>query len=78
MIEMVFAAISAAPEFDFADTDLSRRLQAEGMALAGDGFVPPPLPMDVLYLQRKFGGLFLLANRLKARVPVAALIGKSL
>lgn len=77
MIETVFAAIRAAPNFDFADTDLSRRLQAEGMALAGDGFVPPPLPMDVLYLQRKFGGLFLLANRLKARVPVAALIDKS-
>ncbi|MFD1344435.1 ABC1 kinase family protein [Litorisediminicola beolgyonensis] len=70
MIHMVFAALRAPAAFDFAATDLPRRMQAEGRALAEDGYVPPPLPMDVLYLQRKLGGMFLLASRLGAVLPV--------
>ncbi|SMY08095.1 ABC1 kinase family protein [Flavimaricola marinus] len=77
MIAMVFDAIRA-PSFDFGGTDLAQRLQAEGMALADDGFVPPPLPIDVLYLQRKFGGMFLLAARLGARVDIEGLLRRSL
>lgn len=78
MIRMVFAALRAAPDFDFTDLEMSQRLQQEGRALAADGFVPPPLPMDVLYLQRKFGGLFLLANRLRARLPLQAMLEDAL
>jgi len=74
MIAMAFGALTASPVFDFAATDLPRRMQAEGMALAGAGFVPPPVPMDVLYMQRKFGGLFLLARRIGARAPVRRLL----
>ena len=74
MMDMVFEALTENPAFDFADTTLSKRMQAEGMALAEDGFVPPPLPMDALFLQRKFAGMFLLAARLKARVPVVEMI----
>ena len=74
MIETVFAALRAAPVFDFADRTLSQDMQAQGEALARAGYVPPPLPMDVLYLQRKLGGLVLLAGRLKARVPLQALL----
>lgn len=74
MMGAVFAALTASTQYDFADTALSRKLQADGMALADDGFIPPPLPMDALFLQRKFGGMFLLAARLRARVPVADMI----
>ncbi|WP_415184653.1 ABC1 kinase family protein [Phaeovulum sp.] len=70
MMQMIFDEISGRPLFDFAATDLNRRMQAEGTALAKDGFVPPPLPIDVLYLQRKIGGMFLLARRLGARLPL--------
>ncbi|SLN40633.1 ABC1 kinase family protein [Pseudooctadecabacter jejudonensis] len=72
MIEAVFAALTRAEMFDFADPTLNRDMQAKGMALAEDGFVPPPLPMDAVFLQRKFGGMFLLAARLGAKVPVEA------
>jgi hypothetical protein len=44
--------------------------QRGGDALARDGFIPPVVPMDVLYLQRKFGGMFLLGARLRAKLPV--------
>lgn len=74
MIETVFAALRTGEVFDFADTDLSRRMQNQGRALAETGYVPPLVPMDVLYLQRKLGGLFLLARRLRARIPVRKML----
>ncbi len=76
MIRTVFDAILSADEFDFSDRTLSDRLNKEGMALAEAGFIPPQLPMDVLYLQRKIGGMFLLATRLNASLPVRELLTK--
>ena len=78
MMQAVFLAITDAPTFDFADLTLSQDLQSQGMALAQSGYVPPPVPMDVLYLQRKFGGIFLLANRLGAAVPLAEMLHDAL
>ena len=74
MIASVFRAVRAAPAYDFTQTDLTRELNAEGAALADEGMVPPTPTMDALYLQRKFGGMFLLAARLKARVPLQSLL----
>lgn len=78
MMAMVFESMKATGSFDFARSDLSRRMQREGMELAESGFVPPPVPIDVLFIQRKFGGVFLLATRLKARVDVAGLFARYL
>lgn len=74
MMQMVFTALDEGDFFDFAQTDLPKRMQREGIALAEDGFIPPPVPVDVLFLQRKFGGIFLLASRLGAGVKVRSLI----
>jgi len=74
MIATVFDAIRDGREFDFTDRTLSRSLNAEGAALAEAGYTPPEVPIDVLYLQRKFGGMFLLGARLGAELPVANLI----
>ncbi|WP_147104858.1 AarF/ABC1/UbiB kinase family protein [Tateyamaria sp. syn59] len=74
MIMLVFDELRAHPVLDLAASDLSRRLQHMGESLARDGFVPPPVPMDLLYVQRKVAGMFLLARRLRARVPVAEMI----
>ncbi len=76
MIRSVFDAILSAKEFDFADRTLSNHLNEEGMALAAAGYVPPQMPMEALYLQRKIGGIFLLATRLKASLPVKTLLEK--
>lgn len=74
MVEMLFAEITTSPKMDFGTTDLPRRMHVEGTALAEAGFIPPPLPIDALFLQRKFGGMFLLGAKLRARVPVEALL----
>lgn len=74
MIGLVFDHVRAAPVMDLGDPALSRVMQAEGEALARDGFLPPPVPLDLLYIQRKMGGMFLLASRLRAQLPVAEIM----
>ncbi len=76
MIRTVFDAVMGAERFDFADRTLSNRMNEQGMALAEAGYVPPPVPMDMLYLQRKFGGMFLIGRRLGAVLPVRALLAR--
>ncbi|NOD31906.1 AarF/ABC1/UbiB kinase family protein [Ruegeria atlantica] len=76
MIRSVFDAILSAKKFDFSDRTLSNHLNKEGMALARAGYIPPPMRMDILYLQRKIGGIFLLVTRLSASLPVKALLAK--
>lgn len=73
MIRLAFGVLRDSTEFEFAATDLSQQMQTEGMALAQEGFVPPPLPIDVLLLQRKLGGVFLLCGRLNAKVDLSTL-----
>jgi predicted unusual protein kinase regulating ubiquinone biosynthesis (AarF/ABC1/UbiB family) len=60
--------------FDFGTTDVAARLRDASMTIAvyRDFWYVPP--MDMLFVQRKIGGMFLLASRLKARVNVNALL----
>ena len=74
MAKFVFEILQENLYLDFANTKLATHLQDLAISLAKDGFTPPPLPVDVLLIQRKFGGMFLLAAKLAARVDVVALI----
>ena len=70
MNRTVFEAVTADEAFDFSDRSFFWQLNEQGMLLAEAGYVPPQVPMDALYLQRKYGGMFLLADRLRAVLPV--------
>ncbi len=74
MMRIAFGALGQDGVYDFTDQTVSRLMQAEGMALAEAGFVPPPLPIDVLLIQRKLGGVFLLAARLGATLNVRRML----
>ena len=74
MVEIACAELRRPGSLDIAALDLPRRMQAEAVALARDGLVPPPLPMDALHVQRKIAGMYLLAARLRARVPVREMV----
>ncbi|MBS1303880.1 AarF/ABC1/UbiB kinase family protein [Loktanella sp. SALINAS62] len=78
MIQTVFDALCAGQIFDFNDRSLARQMQAKGIALADSSFIPPPLPIEVLLLQRKFGGVFLLSARIGAQVDVVGLLDRYL
>ncbi|MEM9247432.1 MAG: AarF/UbiB family protein [Pseudomonadota bacterium] len=74
MISLAFAPLRPGEIYDFADASHSEAMRDRMMDMAADkSFLHIP-PMDVLYIQRKFGGLFLLARTLKARVDVATLL----
>lgn len=77
MLEMVLDA-TRRPVFDFGTSDLLAQLRARGQALSREKIAPPTPPMDVLYVQRKVAGMVLLATRLRARLPVQALIAAHL
>jgi len=71
---MAMQPLRQAGPFDFGATDIVQRLRDRGMAIAGnrDNWHIPP--MDTLFLQRKIGGIFLLASRLKARVHIGPML----
>ena len=74
MMDLVFSSVKPGVTFDFGDQTLSREINKIGMAMAEErDFVHVP-PVETLYLQRKFGGLFLLAARLRAQVNIADLV----
>ncbi|CRL13491.1 ABC1 kinase family protein [Phaeobacter italicus] len=74
MMARVFDALTTGEAFDFADTSLAQEIQAEGFALMEERVAPPAVPMDVLFVQRKLGGLVLLATKLGARVDLRSLL----
>ncbi len=59
--------------YDFGKSDLPARVRSSGMVLGMEREFFQLPPADALLLQRKFGGLYLLAIRLKARVNLNAL-----
>jgi predicted unusual protein kinase regulating ubiquinone biosynthesis (AarF/ABC1/UbiB family) len=64
--------------FDFSNTQITQRLSDMGMEFAADREVWHLPPVDTLFIQRKFSGVYLLASRLKAKVNVRAIIAKYL
>jgi predicted unusual protein kinase regulating ubiquinone biosynthesis (AarF/ABC1/UbiB family) len=74
MSEMGFTLLRGPEPFDFRGNDFADRLRKRGMEIGGERelwHLPPP---ETLFLQRKIGGLYLLATRLGATVDVAALV----
>jgi predicted unusual protein kinase regulating ubiquinone biosynthesis (AarF/ABC1/UbiB family) len=74
MMRQIFDTLAAKELFEFSDQTIAKELQADGLALMADGFMPPPLPIDVLLLHRKFAGIFLICARLSASVNIVALL----
>lgn len=74
VLDIVFGPLKRDGIFDFADTSMAKKLNQAGMKMAEErDFVHVP-PIETLFLQRKFGGLYLLATRLKARADIGSLV----
>ena len=74
LFETAFAPLRSGGIFDFADDSIARAIRDEGLAIAADRNFWHIPSIDALFLQRKFGGLFLLGSRLQARVDMGALL----
>jgi predicted unusual protein kinase regulating ubiquinone biosynthesis (AarF/ABC1/UbiB family) len=74
MAEMGFEAMDG--PIDFATDDLPDRMRRRGMEIGNDRELWHIPPAETLFLQRKIGGLYLLAARLGARVDFPALLSR--
>lgn len=68
----------AAGPYDFGRSDLPARARAAGTALVFEQRHLRPPPPEVLYVQRKLGGTFLLCAKLRGRVDARALVRAAL
>lgn len=74
MIAMAVEPLGRDEPFDFSENSLAKDLRDEGLDLATKRelwHVPPP---ETVFIQRKLGGIYLLATRLQAKINVAELI----
>ncbi len=76
MIDVGAEPLRQTGTYDFGTSRLVARLSAAGEALALDQSFEEVPPMEVLYLQRKVAGMYLLASRLGARVDIGALVAR--
>jgi hypothetical protein len=76
--ETAVAPLRAGGTFDFGNSALVLRLRDEGLALASERSLWRVPPVDTLFIQRKLGGIYMLASRLRARVDVASLLAPHL
>ena len=74
MFELSLEPLRQPGAFDFARNDLAMRMRDTGMELGADRDFWHIPPMDTFFMQRKFGGVYLLASRLGARVDLRAII----
>ena len=78
IMQLASEPLRHAGPYDFAASDLFKRSFAQGRAqFFGAGFARTP-PPDILFLQRKFAGMFLMCARLGARVDLAEVFGAQL
>lgn len=78
MMRMAGEPLRQAGTYDFGASDLFARSFEQGRAqFFGDGYARTP-PPDLLFLQRKFAGTFMLCTRLRARVDLASVFAGEL
>ena len=74
LAEVVLAPLTVDAPYDFGSSALPRQVVAQGEAIRDYREFWEAPPVDVAYIHRKIGGLFMLATRLKAEVNVHELL----
>jgi len=74
MADMGFEILRGPGAFDFQGNDFADRVRKTGMAIGTERDLWHIPPAETLFLQRKIGGLYLLATRLGARVDMPGLV----
>lgn len=70
MLAMTMEPLQHDGPFDFGNNDIARRMRDQGMELASQRELWHLPPANTVFVQRKLGGVYLLASRLRARVNV--------
>ena len=76
IIELAIQPLGHDAPFDFGQNTVALDMREKGMALAADRDLWHVPPAEKIFIQRKFGGIYLLATRLGARVNVRRLLAQ--
>ncbi|WP_026941232.1 ABC1 kinase family protein [Hellea balneolensis] len=74
IIDLAMAPLGQDGPFDFGGNGLAADLRDKAMSLAGNRELWHVPPAHMVFTQRKLGGVYMLASRLKARVNVRELL----
>ena len=74
MIAGAIAPFTGAGAFDFGAPEFVASMREQGLGIAADRDAWHTPAADLLFIQRKLGGIYLLASRLQARVDVRHLL----
>jgi predicted unusual protein kinase regulating ubiquinone biosynthesis (AarF/ABC1/UbiB family) len=74
MLAMTMEPLQHDGPFDFGNNDIAQRLRDQGMELAAERELWHLPPANTVFIQRKLGGVYMLASRLRARVNVRRLM----
>ena len=74
LFDMIIEPMLHNGAFDFGDNTLMRSIRDQGLALLYDRANWRLPPAELFFIQRKLGGMYHLAARLRARVDVGALL----
>ncbi len=74
MLSIALEMLSTNGPFDFGNAAFVGQLRDQGMDIAADRRNWHVPPVDTLFVQRKLGGVYLLASKLKAKVNVRAIM----
>lgn len=78
MIAGALAPFASKGTFDFGAPDFIATMRDRGLTIAADRDAWHTPAADLIFVQRKLGGIYLLASRLKARVDIRALLSAHL
>ncbi len=70
MLAMTMEPLQYDSPFDFGNNDIAQRLRDQGVELASQRELWHLPPANTVFIQRKLGGVYMLASRLRARVNV--------
>ena len=76
MFDLAMSPLRSPGPFDFGTSDLAARLRDMGLEMDATRHATHVPPVAALLIQRKVGGMYLLAARLRARVDLAALVAR--
>ena len=76
MIDIVLQPLSMDRPFDFGNNHVAADLRDKGMALAMERELWHVPPARMVFIQRKLGGIYMLATRLRAQVNLHALMNQ--
>lgn len=76
MFDVAMTPLRQTTPFDFGTSDLVTRLRDMGMALGRERDLAHVPPADTMFLHRKIAGIYMVAARLRARVPIGPMVAR--